>query len=380
MKDYDSIYPAIEDLRKAARRRLPKFAFEFLDSATGKELGKFRNQDALNDILFQPDILTGDLSPSLETEFLGKSYAAPFGIAPLGFSGVIWPKAEHLLANHAATANIPYCFSTIATEVPEILGPLSQSNGWFQLYTPPDPTIEDDMLNRVAESGIDTLVVTLDVPADSRRERQRRALITLPFRLTPSVIWQLLTHPIWSLAFAFSGVPRMKFMEPYEKMAAGGGSKFVHIGRRLRTNPSPQHFKRIRKVWKGKLIAKGVMDPIRAKQLVELGADAIWVSNHGARQFEASPAAITELPKIKKAVPNTPIIFDSGVSSGLDVMRALALGADFVMLGRAWHYGLGALGAKGPAQVHHILREDMTANMAQIGVEKLNKIQTRLLR
>ncbi|MEM7242809.1 MAG: alpha-hydroxy acid oxidase [Pseudomonadota bacterium] len=378
MADLDLIYPALSDLRKKAQKRLPKFAFEYLDSATGTELGAKRNRAALDQILFMSDILKGPLNPQLETTFLGQSYATPFGIAPLGFSGVIWPNAEQHLARHAAVANIPYCLSTVATQTPEEIGPIAGKDGWFQLYPPKDEAIELDMLDRIKSNGFETLIVTLDVPGESRRERQRRALLTLPFRFTPSIMWQLISHPHWSLAFALNGVPRMKFMEGYERKLDGGGDNFVHVGRELRAYPDWDHLKRLRKAWTGPMIVKGILDHRNAKRLAKEGVDAIWVSNHGGRQLEAAPASITELPKFKDAVPDMPLIFDSGVAGGLDIMRALSLGADFVMLGRAWHYALGALGAKGAAQCHNILSEDMMANMKQIGAEKLSDIPTRL--
>ncbi|MEM6480157.1 MAG: alpha-hydroxy acid oxidase, partial [Pseudomonadota bacterium] len=198
--DIDLVYPAVSDLRALAKRRIPHFAFEYLDSGTGAELQVKRNRDALDTVHFMPDVLVGDVDPAWETHFMGESYGRPFGIAPVGMSGVMWPAAERLLARAAAKHRLPYCLSTVATKLPEEIGPIAGVMGWFQLYCPEAPDIRQDMLMRARESGFKKLVFTLDVPDDSRRERQRRARLSLPPKLTPRLIWDLVTHPRWSLA------------------------------------------------------------------------------------------------------------------------------------------------------------------------------------
>jgi len=376
--DLDLRYPAVSDLRERARRRIPHFAFEYLDSGTGAELQVRRNREALDAVWFLPSALPGRVDPDFATRFLGQDWDRPFGIAPLGMSGLMWPGAEAMLARHAARARIPYCLSTVATRLPEEIGPLAGGNGWFQLYVPARGDILRDMLRRARESGFGKLVLTVDVPDDSRRERQRRANLTLPPKVTPRMLWEMLVHPAWSLGTARVGRPRLRLAESYVE-SRESRSSLSHAGHVIRGTPDWDTLKEIRDLWAGDLILKGVMDPEIALRLRDHGADAIWVSNHGGRQLEGAPAAITMLPKVRAALgPEVPVLFDSGVSSGMDVLRALALGADFVMLGRAWHYAVAALGPRGPAHLHHILTEDMRLNMAQVGAHRLSDLAARL--
>ncbi|MEM7197120.1 MAG: alpha-hydroxy acid oxidase [Pseudomonadota bacterium] len=378
-KDLDFRYPALSDLRRKAKARMPYFAFEYLDSATGRELGAQTNARALDAVQFLPSILKGQIQPDLRCNVMGRQYQYPFGIAPVGMSGMLWPGGEAILARCARTHNIPYCLSTVTVATPEDIGPIACDNGWFQLYPPHKKDVMHDMLRRVKEQGFDKLVVTLDVPGESRRERQRRARLTTPLRLNVKMIWSILTHPAWSLGMAWHGKPNMPFVESYLSEEERSSDAFMHAGRVIRGYPDWAYMQALRDAWDGDLIAKGVMDAQDAKRLAAMGVDGIWVSNHSARQFEGGPASITQLPKIREALgPDIPIFFDSGVTSGLDIMRALALGANFVFLGRSFHYALCALGEQGVEHFIHILRADMTANMLQIGTPTLADLKSRL--
>ncbi|KNG92160.1 alpha-hydroxy acid oxidase [Pseudaestuariivita atlantica] len=376
--DLDLTHPALSDLRARAKKRLPKFAFEYLDSATGRELGAKTNRDALDAIQFMPQILHGLIEADLETTFMGQHFAAPFGVAPLGMSGMIWPGAERLLAQAAVRHNIPFSQSTVAVASPEDTGPHVGDNGWYQHYPVKDGEIRRDMIRRIKEAGFTKLVVTVDVPGESRRERQRRALISMPPVLNLPTLWTMALHPTWCWKMLPEGPPRMRFMDDY--IQAKGKDAFVHAGRVIRGWPDWDYIRRVREEWDGDLLVKGVMVPEDAVNLVKEGVDGIWVSNHSARQFEASPASITQLPKIRAALgPDVPIVFDSGVIGGLDICRALAWGADFVMLGRGWHYAVAAFGARGIDHFNHILRADMQSNMSQIGCTKLDQLASRLV-
>ncbi len=371
-----SRYPAISDLKARARRRIPHFVWEYLDSATGVEATQRRNRNALDQVQFDPSILHGEFTPDLTTTLLGKSYPLPIGIAPVGMSGLIWPGAEQMLAQMAAQEGIPYTLSTVATQLPEDVGPQAGDHGWFQLYPPRDPDIRDDILKRAKSSGFNTLVLTVDVPVASRRERQTRGGLTNPPKLTPRLAVQAARCPAWLNGIRKTGMPRMRLMDSYSDVKTALPST-QHIGYLLRTSPDWDYFKSLRDVWDGPLIVKGVGRADDAARLTDEGADAIWVSNHAGRQFDGGPATIEILPAIRAAT-TAPVIFDSGVEGGLDVLRAIALGADFVMLGRAFHYGLGALGAQGPAHVLDILRQDMISNMGQIGARSLAKLPNSL--
>lgn len=379
--DLDLTYPEVADLRRRARRRLPRFAFDYLDSGTGAELGMSRNRAALDAVQLMPAILGGEFEAELETEFMGTRYGLPVGVAPIGMSGMIWPGAERMLAACAAEVRIPYCLSTVATKLPEAIGPISGDMGWFQMYPPRDREIRRDMMKRARAAGFTKLILTVDVPGDSRRERQRRAHVALPPRITPLVAWEIVKHPGWAVRTAIEGRPSVVLPESYLTKEQLSSDSFMHAGRVIRGFPDWAMLDSVREDWDGDLLVKGVMVPDDAKRLVKVGVDGLWVSNHSARQLDAAPATIEQLPKVRAAVGDAvPIIFDSGVLGGLDILRALALGADFVMMGRAWHYALGALGARGPKWLTHIIEQDLRANMAQIGVQRFSDLPRQLVR
>ncbi len=369
-------YPAISDLKSRARQRIPHFVWEYLDSATGNEATQARNRAKFDDVLLSPSILHGEFTPDLSTAFLGRDYPMPVGIAPVGMSGLIWPGAEQMLARTAASEGIPYTISTVATQTPEDVADDIGDQGWFQIYPPRDAEIRADMLKRAKDAGFHTLVMTVDVPVASRRERQTRGGLQQPPRLTPRLAIQAAQCPAWLMGIRKTGMPRMKLMDSYAEQTTALPSN-QHVGYLLRTSPDWSYVQKLRNEWDGPLIVKGVSLPDDAAKLETMGVDALWISNHAGRQFDGGPATIEQLPLVRAAT-TLPLIMDSGISDGLDIIRAIALGADFVMLGRAFHYGLGALGEKGAAHVLDILRQDMIANMGQLGTPTLTDLAARL--
>ncbi len=373
----DLRYPALSDLKAACRRRVPGFVWEYLDSATGRESVRARNRAALDAVLFRPAVLRGQIVPDLACELLGQRFDVPFGVAPVGMSGLIWPGAEAALARTASEVGMPYCLSTVASRLPEEIGPLAQRVGWFQLYPPKDPGIRRDILARAAASGFGTLVLTVDLPGPSRRERQLRARLTVPPRLTPGMLAQIARCPAWALATARSGRPRLRLMESYAT-AGGPADSTAHVGYLLRAAPDWDYLRAVRADWAGPMVIKGVMEPEDAARLKAEGVDGVWVSNHGGRQFDGAPASLAVLPAIRTAVgPGYPLLVDGDIETGLDILRACALGADFAMLGRGWHYALGALGQGGPAHLAHLLQADLVANMVQMGITRPQEAEVR---
>jgi len=366
----DLTHPAHRDLKTRAKRRVPAFVWDYLDSATGEERTKSRNEAALDAVTLMPGVLKGLPAPDLATGLLGRTYDLPFGIAPVGMSGLIWPDAERHLAALAHRLNIPYGLSTVAAATPEEVAPVMGEQGWFQLYPPASAEIRQDILNRARAAGFHTLVLTVDVPTASRRERQRRAQLSTPPKITPRMLWQTAMRPAWALGMARTGLPKLKLMQDYAARVESRGST-DHIGYLLRTAPDWDYLRAMRDEWDGPVVVKGVLNPADAIELQHQGIDAVWVSNHSGRQFDGAPASITQLPLIREAVgPNYPLIFDSGVRSGLDILRAYALGASFVMAARHFHYGLAAFGPKGAAHAAHILSDDMISCMGQLGISR----------
>ena len=368
--------PAIEDLSRLAKRRMPHFAWEYLDSGTGFEATIRRNRDCLDQVLFKPRGLQGEIRPELSTELFGRKYDLPFGMAPVGMTGLMWPGAELMLARSARRTNIPYCLSTVACETPEDVGRTAGENGWFQLYTFAEWAINEDLLKRAGDSGFSVLVITVDLPAPSMRERQRRAGLRVPPKITPQFIANVLARPAWALATRKRGKPAFRMLEKY----LGGEDmrdlpKFL-ADQQVGTLYRWKNLARFRKLWKGPIVIKGLLDTEDARCAVEEGMDGIVVSNHGGRQFDGAPASISVLPEIAETVGGkTAIVFDSGVRTGLDVLRALALGADFVLAGRPYLYGAAAHGEAGADHVSHILATDLANNMVQLGVSRLSQLR-----
>ncbi len=373
--ELDLDYPTLADLRTRAKRRLPHFAWEYLDSGTGADLALRRSRQALDDVILAPAVLKGRTVPDLSTRFLGRDYARPFGVSPVGMTGLFWPGAEVMLARNAVRDGLPFGLSTVAAASVEDLAPHIGDNGWFQLYPPAVPEHCEDLLKRAKDAGFHTLVLTVDVPGPSRRERQRRGGLQTPPRITPRLFLQSVMRPHWALAVARAGTPSVRSLQKY----ASVHEPARHVGLAPHAAPDPELLKRLRELWDGPIVAKGVLVPSEAAMLKEAGVDAIWVSNHGGRQFDGAPGAATALPLVRKAVgPDYPLIYDGATESGLDVLRAIALGADLVMLGRAWLWGVAAFGARGAAHVTHILTEDMTSGMVQMGLTRPQEVRGRL--
>ncbi len=369
-------YPAINDLAKKAQKRIPNVAWEYLQTGTGNEQLIKRNRDALNAIVLAPQFCKGQLQPKIKTNLFGKTYSAPFGIAPVGLTGLMWPKAELLLAETAVRCQIPYTLSTVATETPETVGERVGEMGWFQLYPPKEKQLRKLFLERAAKNGFHTLVVTADVPTPSRRERTKRAGMQMPPKITPQFIWQGITHPVWSYYTLKRGLPNLRMIADYSEFG-----DMMSVGKfsrdRLGGNLSWEICQELREEWKGTILLKGILHPEDALKAIHIGFDGIVVSNHGGRQFDGAPASIEVLPSIVEAVNGkTAILFDSGVRSGLDILRALKLGADFVLLGRAFMYGIAALGKYGGDHVVEILSDQLKNNMVQLGVESINALKS----
>ncbi|MFK7963654.1 MAG: alpha-hydroxy acid oxidase [Burkholderiaceae bacterium] len=370
-------YPAIADLAKRARKRIPYFAWEYLDSGTGTEGGVHRNIEALSQVSLTPQFMKGPLTPHISTELFGIEYGAPFGVAPVGLTGLMWPEAEKILARTAAKYRIPYGLSTVATETPETIGPIANGMGWFQLYPPNDPAMRLDLLTRAKDAGFTTVMVTADTPAQSRRERQKRADVSVPPRQAFMTYYRAAIRPAWALATLSHGMPRFRTMEKYAKT-----DDMAQIGQYMNQNMGTidwAYLEATRREWSGTLLIKGLLDPEDARRAVQAGVDGVIVSNHGARQFDGGAGAIEMLPGIVEAVGDqTKVLFDSGVRGGLDVCRALALGADFVLLGRAFMYAVAALGQQGGDHAAELLIADLQSNMANLGCANLSELPARL--
>ncbi|MFN8439218.1 MAG: alpha-hydroxy acid oxidase [Caldilineaceae bacterium] len=377
----DKRYPSVADMEPVAYRRMPQFVRDYLFMGLGGGHSVQKNRDALNAVEFMPRYLSNGSQPQIQTKLFGRTYDAPFGVAPVGLSGLIWANSEKILAAAAKAHNIPYTLSTVATVTLEEIRTIAGENSWFQLYTPKEPEVLKDLLGRCMKVGYDTLLITVDVPYETRREHDIRNGISVPPQFNLSTLAQMVTHPNWALRMLFAGIPEFVNAKPYFEMGQG-----AHIGKSITASThfirdrmggyiSPQRFAQVRDLWKGKLVVKGVMDGDEAKEYLKLGADGFVVSNHGGRQLDAAPSTVAVLPKIRSAVgPNVPLLVDSGVRNGLDIARMIALGADFVLMGRPFLYACAALDKQGGDHVMKILKAELRCAMGQIGCGTLKDL------
>ncbi len=359
-----------EDARRLARRRLPRLVFDFIDGATGREAGMRRNEARFDDICLQPRVMEDVASRSLRTEILGQTFDVPFGIAPMGMCNLVCPGADRILAEAAARLALPVCVSAAASTTLEDMREWAGTRAWFQLYYGPSAESSLAVVDRARDAGYDTLVLTVDVPQISRRVRDQRNGFNVPFRLTPTSFLDFATHPRWSLATLAAGIPSPKNI--------GRGDRFIRGASRAGADWS--FLVRLRRTWQGRLIIKGITSARDAVRVRDAGVDAVYVSNHGGRQLDSVPAAIDLLPRIRAALgPNMPLLFDSGVRSGEDVVRALALGADFVMLGRPVLFALGAGRAKGLTMLLDCFVQDTDVAIAQLGLDSVAGLRSGVL-
>ena len=367
---------SVAELRLRARARLPRVIFDFIDGGAGNEATLRRNESAFQDLRLMPRVFAPCRSRDLSTTLLGQRYAMPFGVTPMGLCNLAWPGTDLGLALAAAKAGIPYALSTMASTSIETIARAAPDHTWFQLYVGGEATMADSLLDRALAAGIRTLVLTVDANFAARRLRDRNNHFALPLRPTPRLLADLMSHPRWALATLAAGAPTFENFKP-----ATGQGPSIDIADMLRSLAQAHIdwslLEHARARWPHKLIVKGVLSPQDAQRIAALGADGVVVSNHGGRQLGSVPASIEALPAIRQAVgPDFALLLDSGVRSGDDIAKALAAGADFVLLGRSFLYGTAALGAeRGAAVTIDILRGELDTAMAQLGCSSLAELR-----
>ena len=348
-----------EDARRIAKRRLPWMVFDYIDGAAGRETGAARNRAALDAVTLHPRILRDVSNRSLSVPLFDTQAARPFGIAPMGMCNLSAPGADLMLARLAAKYKVPHGVSTVASTPLEEIIEVADGHAWFQLYFSGDGIGTFKLVERAKTAGYTTLVLTVDVPEVGRRPRELRHGFKMPFSIGPRQFFDFAMHPLWSLSQLAAGKPQMANFEM-------DGYAFDRTESRAKATWDT--LARLRDMWPGKLVVKGVLDVEDAADLKNAGVDGIQVSSHGARQLESAPAPIEILARIRAKVgPEYPLFFDSGIRSGEDVLRSMQQGADFVFLGRILQFAIAAGGEPGLHQLWNILSEEMSIAMAQTG-------------
>ncbi|WP_422008601.1 alpha-hydroxy acid oxidase [Roseivirga pacifica] len=374
-------YPDIPYLRDKAKKRIPRFAFEYLDGGCNAEINLKRNTDEIREVKLLPYYLRDYPEISLETELFGKTYSAPFGISPIGLQGMIWPGASEILAQAAFEENIPFILSTVATASIERIAEITEGNAWFQLYHPVEGSLRDDLLKRAADAGIKTLVILADVPSFGYRSKEIKNGLAIPPRMSLSNIAQIMSRPNWALSTLMHGQPEFKTLKPY----IPEGMSLRHLGlfmnKTFNGRLNEERIKTLRDKWQGNLVLKGVVTEEDAEKAITHGFDGMIISNHGGRQLDCGESTIHPMSRIAaKYGDQTTIMMDSGIRTGPDIANTMASGAHFSFLGRSFMYGVGALGKKGGRHTIGILKKQLLQVMQQVCCSNTRDLPNHLLK
>ena len=369
---YNRNYPSIEDLRKRAKKRIPKFAFEYLIGGCNHDENLQANNADLSSILLQPQYLTKYQVADMQTELFGHVYDVPIGVAPIGLQGLIWPNAPEILAKAALQHNLPYILSTVSTSSIEQISEVSEGRAWFQLYHPTENRLRDDLIQRATDAQCPVFVVIVDVPSFGHRPRDIRNGLSMPPQMSWKNILQIMTKPQWALETLRVGTPQFATLKKYMDKNLNLSQLGEFMNQTFTGRMDIDRVAAIRDRWKGALVLKGIVSEEDTQRAIDLGVDGIIVSNHGGRQLDIGESTIKPLQRlVKKFQGKIKIMMDSGLTNGTDVARALACGAEFTFMGRSFVYGVGALGNKGGDHTMSLFKTELKQVMDQIGCEKI---------
>ena len=374
-------YPSVPDLRARAKRKIPKFAFEYLDGGCNDDVNLKKNTDRIRAVELKPKYLVDYTPPRLKTKLFGHTYDAPFGISPVGLQGLMWPKSPEILARAAFEHNIPFVLSTVTTASIEKIAEITEGNAWFQLYHPAQGQVTKDILKRVEVAGCPVLIILADVPSFGYRPRDIRNGLSMPPKMTLTNIINAVKRPHWALQTLIHGQPSFEVLKPYmsKNLNLNQLAKFMDATFSGRLNQ--EKIKKIRDVWKGKLVLKGAESAHDVEKAYQLGLDGVIISNHGGRQVDVGQATIDSLKDIAPLYKDKlTVMMDSGIRGGADVARVMASGADFSFLGRTFMYGVSALGKKGGHHTIAMLKTQLTQVMEQLSCAQIDDLQSKLIR
>lgn len=357
-----------EDARQIARKRLPWMVFDYFDGSAGEGFGEKLNRESIQRIRLQPSVLDNVENRSLKVQLFDNQAGLPFGISPMGMCNLSTPGADLMLARLAAKHKIPVGVSTAASTSLEQMIEIAEGNAWFQLYFSGNEQQSNGLIKRAEDAGYDTLVLTVDVPEVGRRPRELKRGFKMPFQIGPQQFIDFAFHPRWSLTTLMKGRPTLaNFGGQYgefERTASRAGADWMLL-------------EKIRSSWKGKLVIKGVLNVDNAMKMKSLGVDAIQVSSHGGRQLDSAPPPIHALAQIRAALgKDFPIFYDSGIRTGEDIIKAYAMGADFVLLGRPLLFAMAANGERGLSQISDVIASETSIALAQLGLCDMGHTKT----
>ncbi|HAE66372.1 MULTISPECIES: alpha-hydroxy acid oxidase [Sphingobacterium] len=378
---YNTRYPSVEDLKIKAKKRIPKFAFDYLTGGANEELNLARNENDFDNILLKPQYLLASEEIDLSVELFGRRYSAPFGVSPIGLQGLMWPNAPEILAKAAAKNDVPYILSTVSTSSIERIAEVSDGKAWFQLYHPTENRLRDDIIRRLQAVECPVLVVLVDVPAFGLRYREIKSGLSMPPKMSIANILQTFACPTWGIETLRHGIPSFATLKPYMEKGLDLAQLGQFMNRTFTGKVDVEKIKAIRDLWKGPLVLKGIATDEDMQASIALGVDGVIVSNHGGRQLDASESSINSLihlasnPEYKNKIK---IMLDGGIRSGVDLARAHAVGSDFNFMGRPFMYGVGALGNEGGEHTINMFKTHLYQVMKQLSLSKIEDLPQRL--
>jgi len=378
---YNTRYPSVEDLKIKAKKRIPRFAFDYLTGGANEELNLARNENDFDNILLKPQYLLASEEIDLSVELFGRRYSAPFGVSPIGLQGLMWPNAPEILAKAAAKNDIPYILSTVSTSSIERIAEVSDGKAWFQLYHPTENRLRDDIIKRLQTVECPVLIVLVDVPAFGLRYREIKSGLSMPPKMSIANILQTFACPTWGIETLRHGIPSFATLKPYMEKGLDLAQLGQFMNRTFTGKVDVEKIKAIRDLWKGPLVLKGIATDEDMQASIALGVDGVIVSNHGGRQLDASESSINSLihlasnPEYKKKIK---IMLDGGIRSGVDLARAHAVGSDFNFMGRPFMYGVGALGNEGGEHTINMFKTHLYQVMKQLSLSKIEDFPQRL--
>jgi L-lactate dehydrogenase (cytochrome) len=375
-------YLSLDDFEAAARRRLPKFLYGYIAGAVETDAALADNRRAFAEYGFVPRVLNDVSGRNQTTTLFGKSYAAPFGIPPMGSAALCAYRGDLVLTRAAAAMNVPMILSASSLITLEDVHRENPA-AWYQAYLAGDASRIEPLVDRVAAAGYDTFVVTADVPVSSNRENNIRNGFQVPLAITPRLAWDIASHPhwlfgIWARTLANYGMPHFENMDAARGPPVLAKNLMRNIGKRDQL--AWKHVELIRKRWNGKLVVKGLIAPDDARIARESGVDGVIVSNHGGRQLDCTVSSLRTLPEIAREAGGMTVMLDGGIRRGTDVLKALALGAHFVFVGRPLLYAAIVGGEPGVQRALGLLRDEVDRDMALLGIRSIGEITPDLVR
>lgn len=377
---FNSEYPSVDHLHARARRRMPGFAYDYLSAGCFGEVNLARNKSDIRSVQLKPWYLRDFDGADQTTELFGETYDAPFGVAPVGLQGLMWPRACEFLAQAAVDHNIPFTLSTVSTASIEETAEITGGRFWFQLYHPAEDELRDKLLERAWDAGCRTLVILADTPTFAYRPKEIRNGLSIPPRMSPRNIFQMLMNPSWAMGQLMAGKPEFRTMKPY----IPPGLTMKHLGLFMNKTFSGRlteaKIAPIREKWKGNLVVKGIVNPEDAEVAVKHGLDGLIVSNHGGRQLDRGQSTIVPLSKLAPEFGSKlKVMIDGGMYSGADVAACLACGADFTFMGRTPMFGVCALGKYGGHHTFEMLKKQLQQVMEQVGCPVVRDLPKHLI-